>query len=219
MLGLFLLAVVTAGSLAIANGHQATLTKGVFRAGVDIEPGIYTTPNSKDYRNWTCTAFATRTERFDLEDADSDPADWLRSATAGRRGDRIEVRRGEFLHVMDCEWRRERADGPRSDDPATLVGGCAILSGKSGALAQAMTYVPGREDTEAIDDRRRGEIQDWLFAVVQAENPKLAAPAGQLVDFLDDPAGYVDEDGELSDSVIAAIATMQSECGSLWEWR
>lgn len=188
---------------------ESVVKKGVFEAGVDIRPGVYATSSGGD----TCTAFVSRTADYDLMDDNGDPDGFLRGATVANDGQRIEVKRGEFLQILGCTWQREKATGPRSDDPATMAGGCAILTGKSGAVAQAMRFYPV-PDKSAADERRRAETQDRLFALVAANNPKLADPAGQLVDFLDDPAGYVNADGKLDDSISSAVRTIETACGS-----
>lgn len=187
---------------------KSRVTKnGVFQAGVDIRPGVYTTPTD----DMTCSAIVSRTADFDTGNDTSDSDDYLRGATAADKGQRIEVHMSEFLHNLGCEWQRESATGARSDDPATLAGGCAILTGKSGAMTQAMKYP--MENESPADKRRRRDIQSRLFALVVANNPKLSDPAGQLVDFLDNPEAAVVKNGSLDDSITAAVETIENTCG------
>lgn len=97
---------------------------------------------------------------------------------------------------------------PTSDaDPATLEGGCDILLGDEGILDAALSITTS-------DDPDRARVQDRLFAIVTAENESLADAAGQLVDYLDDPAEYI-EDGEPDASVTTADADIRETCDVL----
>jgi hypothetical protein len=198
---------------AVAQDEEAVTQDGVFEAGADIMPGVYTTSSDE----MECNAFVSRTAAFDLMDDNSIPDDWLRGATAATKGQRIVINKGEYLQTKrikskSCRWQRETKAGPRSDDPATLAGGCAILTGESGAMAQALKYPI--ENEPPADEQRRSEIQNRLFAIVTANNPKLADPAGQLVDYLDDPEAYVAEDGRLVDLITEAVDAIKKACGT-----
>lgn len=97
---------------------------------------------------------------------------------------------------------------PTSDaDPATLEGGCDILLGDEGILDAALAITTS-------DDPDRERVQNRLLAIVSAENDSLADPAGQLVDYLDDPAEYI-EDGEPDVSVTTADADIRETCDVL----
>ncbi|MET0929362.1 MAG: hypothetical protein ABWX74_07580 [Aeromicrobium sp.] len=102
----------------------------------------------------------------------------------------------------------EPASTPSTADPATLEGGCEILLGDEGVLDAALAF------PESDDDAERTRVQERLFAIVAAENDSLGDPAGQLVDYLDDPAAYI-VDGELSSTITAAEADIRETCDVL----
>lgn len=96
-----------------------------------------------------------------------------------------------------------------SPDPVTLAGACDILVGEGRAVQEALGF-PRKQESSA-DRVLRGEIQEQLFSVVVADNKDLADPAGQLVDFLDDPEAYV-ENGQLSSTVLQAFSSIREIC-------
>lgn len=96
-----------------------------------------------------------------------------------------------------------------SPDPATLAGACDILVGEGRAVQDALGF-PRKKESSA-DKVLRDEVQEQLFSVVVANNKDLADPAGQLVDFLDDPEAYV-ENGQLSPTVLRAFSDIRETC-------
>ncbi len=94
-------------------------------------------------------------------------------------------------------------------DPATLAGACEILVGKEHAVDDAMTFPKAKES--AADAAFRQDVQQRLFSVVTANNKELTDPAGQLVDFLDDPDEYI-EDGKPVAIITRAVSKIRSTC-------
>jgi major membrane immunogen (membrane-anchored lipoprotein) len=94
-------------------------------------------------------------------------------------------------------------------DPATLAGACDILVGEGRAVQEALGFP--RKNESSADEALRFEIQEQLFSVVVANNKDLADPAGQLVDFLDDPEAYI-ENGELAPIVLRAFSDIRETC-------
>lgn len=90
-------------------------------------------------------------------------------------------------------------DSGQAPDP------CDMLMGDDGLVAQ----------TFAVADRpldERGPVQEALFDIVVADPPGLGDPAGQLVDFLDDPEAYEPLDGGPEDVVTAARDAITAAC-------
>ena len=195
-----------AGPSSGVNSPATRVTSpGVYEVGVDLAPGVYTAGDLG------CVGFTASTADFDMEDTEADPDDWVAAST--RVGDmrRIVIHQGEFFTSLECgRWQRENRAKPESADPATLAGGCEILVGGDGLAQQALTFP--KKPESAADKRLRHEIQDKLSSVVfENAHKNLANPAGQLVDFLDDPTAYV-EAGKLSNSVTRAYARIQKAC-------
>ncbi len=85
------------------------------------------------------------------------------------------------------------------DDP------CAALVGEDGLVARALAGAD-------LTAEERGPVQDALFAVVAAGPAALQDPAGQLVDYLDDPAAYQPLDGGPDDAVTEAADSIRDTC-------
>lgn len=94
-------------------------------------------------------------------------------------------------------------------NPATLAGGCAMLVGDDDLVRRALNFP--RDPESASDERLRYEIQEALFSIVLAGHKKLSDPAGQLVDFLDDPEAYLEGD-QPGTAITAAIAEIREAC-------
>jgi len=175
---------------------------GTYEVGVDLLPGVYTAPAGGG-----CGAIAASTADYDVEEMREDPDEYLRGSV--RVGDlqRIPLKDGEFFQTSSCgRWQREDGTGAVSPDPATLAGGCAILVGKDDLAVRAFEYRGPANTDEA------SELQQRLFAIVVSFNKELTDPAGQLVDFLDDPAGYV-ENGEVIPKVAREMDRVRELCG------
>lgn len=86
----------------------------------------------------------------------------------------------------------------------TLAQACASLTGGTGLVATALQ---GAGLTEAT----RSSTQTGLFTIVSGGPASLQGPAGQLVDFLDDPGAYTDG-GQLSSTVTDAAAALTGAC-------
>lgn len=77
-------------------------------------------------------------------------------------------------------------------------------------MSQALALV--RPDTaSSAEQDERAKIQDRLFAIVAARNPKLGAPAGELVDVLDAPSYFV-KAGRPDASVRRTVAKINKLC-------
>jgi hypothetical protein len=191
------------GSAADKPATSVT-ANGVYKAGTDLAPGVYTT------RNLGCVGYTASTADFDIEDAD-EPDTYL--AGAVRVGDvqRIVVHDAEFFTSKQCDtWRRENDGDPKSADPATLRGGCQLLVGGDDLVGHVVSYL--REPATARDTASAYELQDRLMAPVDADNRRLANAAGELVDALDNPSAYVTAGGDLYPDVVRAVARIRSWC-------
>ncbi|KRC63715.1 hypothetical protein ASE12_02390 [Aeromicrobium sp. Root236] len=188
-----------------AAGLASTVTQdGVYAVGKDIKPGVYTAKGE-------CAAYTASSADFDIMDDNADDDAYISGSMRVGDVQRIELHDGEFFTSRSCSaWTREASSKAASADPATLAGGCEILMGK-GKVAQAALGFTGKKES-AADKASRGRLQDQLFTVVGANNPKLADPAGQLVDFLDDPAAYLDDDGKVGSTVLRAFSDIQKAC-------
>ncbi len=89
-------------------------------------------------------------------------------------------------------------------DPTTVEGACAILVGPE-ALVDVVLSFPDERDVEQDADLRETTQQE-LFEIVAADLPDLSDPAGELVDYLDDPEAYAPED------LTAAVDTIRTTC-------
>jgi len=208
------IAVLAAGCGSSASSSDAptkpvstlttTVTKdGVYAVGKDIKPGVYTAKGE-------CGAFSASTKDFDIADDDADEDAFIAAAMPVGDLQRIELHNGEFFTSRSCStWTLEDSTRPVSADPASLAGGCEILVGEGRAVQEALGFP--RKKESAADKTLRSTIQDQLFTVVSAGNPKLSDPAGQLVDFLDDPDAYV-EDGTLAPIVLRAFSDIRKAC-------
>jgi hypothetical protein len=106
-------------------------------------------------------------------------------------------------------------DGPGASDPATFASDCERLVGPDGLVERALAF--GDEaglapaDPEGDLDSDRLEVQDELFTVVSEGDDSLADPVGQLVDFLDDPQTYSDDE-DLMEEVRGAAGEIEDLC-------
>ncbi|MET0449147.1 MAG: hypothetical protein ABW004_12095 [Aeromicrobium sp.] len=182
---------------------------GVYEAGVDILAGVWTTTSSSED---PCLAATATSADYDVADEEAEGGDLVAVATSNGSGLVIEVGDGEFLSTSSCNpWTLEddeSDDGEAATDPATLEGGCEILLGDDGALDAALAF------RDSGDDDERTRVQERIFAIVTAENESLADPAGQLVDYLDDPDAYI-EDGKLSSTITTAVSDIRETCDVL----
>jgi hypothetical protein len=179
-------------------------TDGVYEVGKDVRPGVYTTKGQ-------CIGYSAKTSDFDIMNDDDESDAYIAGALpVGGDVQRIELHKGEFFTSKDCStWTREDGTKPTTADPGTLAGACDILVGEGRAVQDALGF-PRKHESSA-DEKLRGEIQDRLFIVVAADNKDLADPAGQLVDFLDDPEAYV-EDGKLDSLILNAFSDIRDTC-------
>lgn len=186
-----------------AAGATTVSKDGVYEVGKDIKPGVYTAKGE-------CVAYSASTADFDIMDDDDESDAFLAGAMPVGDQQRIELHKGEFFTSRSCgTWTREDSTKPATADPATLAGACEILVGKGQAVQDAMEFPKDKET--AADEQLRDEIQQRLFTVVTANNKELADPAGQLVDFLDDPEEYV-EDGKPVALITDAVSEIRSTC-------
>jgi hypothetical protein len=179
-----------------AEEHQ------VFEVGKDLHAGVYTAPGPR------CTAVAASSGEYDLM-TDTRADDWLRGSMLVGDRDRIEVRRGEFLHTYGCRWSREDGTGPRTPDPATLAGRCAILTGPDHLAETSLSFagkpVPRSERV------RVGILQLRLQTVGFQMGQRLSVAAGTLVDVLDDPKAYTPGE-RIRIEADRALATIRLVC-------
>ncbi len=187
--------------------------KTVLKVGDEIEAGVYTAPAHK------CNGFAATTREYDLEPEET-VGEFVGASVLVGQVDRIVLYDGQYFHSQFCPagtWKREDGKGPKSIDPATVKGACALLIDE-GLLAGALEFPKAKETDE--DEFKRGDIQERIFSIgtasmfseVHGEGSNDLAPVtGQLVDFLDDPKAYV-EDGKLTSDVAGAVAKIKKTC-------
>ena len=188
---------------ATATSATTVSKDGVYAVGKDIKPGVYTAKGE-------CVAYSATPADFDIMNDDGDPDDYLAGAMPVGDLQRIELHQGEFFTTRSCStWTLEDGTKSASVDPASVAGACEILVGKDHAVQDALEFPKDKET--AADEQRRGEIQDRLFTVVVANTKGLADPAGQLVDFLDDPDEYI-ENGKPVALITDAVSRIRSTC-------
>ncbi|RNL78562.1 hypothetical protein EFL95_05580 [Nocardioides marmorisolisilvae] len=176
---------------------------GPYEVGKDIEPGVWITSDPGE-----CLGYVARTRDFDIEGS-GDPDDYVGGAVLVGDVHRIVLHRGEFFFADRCSWSRAEASD-RTPDPATTAGACAILVGKGDLVQRTLDF--GHRAQGDRDDRTTWELQERLSAVVMSQTKKLWSPAGQLVDYLDDPDGYNDGAGTIP-KVTRAVDLIRSVCG------
>ncbi|NRQ51309.1 hypothetical protein [Aeromicrobium stalagmiti] len=98
--------------------------------------------------------------------------------------------------------------------PKTLEGACSLLVGPAAryvddALAAGEAVRTSGGALANVD--RATEVQNQLFTVVAEGPAELKDPAGQLVDYLDDPEAYV-EAGDLDPLVTEAAVEIKKTC-------
>jgi hypothetical protein len=176
---------------------------GIYEVGKDIKPAVYTAKEK-------CLAYSASTKDFSVMDDNADDDAYIAGAAQVGSLQRIEVHKGEFFTSKSCStWTLEDDSTSASADPATVAGACEILVGKDHTLDDAMAFPKQKES--AADKALRGDVQERLFSIVAANNEELADPAGQLVDFLDDPEEYI-EDGKPVTLITDAVAKIRSTC-------
>jgi hypothetical protein len=188
-----------------ADAATTVSADGIYEVGTDIKPGVYTAKGE-------CLAYSASTRDFSVMDDNADDDAYIAGPASVGGLQRIELHTGEFFTSTSCTWTLEDGNKSASADPATVAGACEILVGQEHVLDDAMEFPKQDESTE--DEARREEVQGRLFAIVVANNKELADPAGQLVDFLDDPEEYV-EHGKpialITDAVVKIRTTCKSE--------
>lgn len=92
----------------------------------------------------------------------------------------------------------------------TLAGACETLLGPE---LEGGGLVDGMIDVSDLPLEERQPVQDGLFEIVIDGPESLQAPAGVLVDLLDNPRGEFDE-GEPGPTVRGAIDSIQHTCGA-----
>ena len=188
-----------------AAGATTVSEDGVYEVGKDIKPGVYTARGE-------CVAYSASTADFDIMDDDDESDAYLAGAMPVGDQQRIELHKGEFFTSRSCgTWTLEDDTKQATADPATIAGACDILVGKGHTVQDAMEFPKDKET--AADEQRRGEIQDQLFTIVVANTKGLADPAGQLVDFLDDPDEYV-ENGKPVALITETVSKIRGTCKS-----
>lgn len=189
------------------NGKPATsITRdGVYEVGVDIEPGVYLGSGPG------CVGFTARNDSYDLASDERDAGDFITGSSLVGDVQRITVHAGEFFTSRYCpEWTLEEPGPAAKPDPATRTGACQILRGDDELVEQVLavaSLTPDQREDEDIDG-----MQERLMAVVFSHTTRLWKPAGELVDFLDDPGLYVERDGSLKEHVARAAADIERIC-------
>lgn len=184
----------------------STMTKdGVYEAGRDILPGVYTS------KSLDCGGVVATSAAYDPADRDTDMNAFLRSAV--RVGDhlRIVVNDGEFLTSSQCErWELQRT-GSDLPDPGTHAGACEILDGKDRLISQVEAQLLA---TGGAQDRARTtDLQDKLGAVVDSHTGRLWEPTSRLVDLLDQSslsAKGIDQAGNAIDDIRTRCASRKA---------
>lgn len=195
---------------SIATEPYSITGAGPYEVGVDMEPGVYV-----GGRN--CLGSTANSANYDP--GAEDPQDDLFISSSLLVGDvqRIEVHRGEFFRSDECAgWRREDGSQPRTPDPATIEGACAIL--RQGQLIQSA--INAIEASPAAEEATRDgyEIQDALtsivFSTVRASGPpkQLGNEVGEFVDYLDAPTYFVNADGMVEGKVRRSAERISSIC-------
>lgn len=174
---------------------------GSYEAGVDIPPGTYIADGIDPY---TCFAYTSTSEDHDLE-APQDGEIEAIPAPVGADRVQFDVAEGQFLHVLECDATWERADAA-SADPSTTEGACAILT------EEAVDAVLDVLDAGRAPGRGFPAFANGFFTVVVGGHPQLSDPAGQFIDFLEDPASWSEHD-ELSAEIEAGAKTVERTCG------
>ena len=191
------------GEKSSAEPATTVSKDGVYAVGKDIKPGVYTAKGK-------CLAYSASTKDFSVMDDNADDDAYIAGAALVGSLQRIELHKGEFFTSKSCStWTLEDDSTSASADPATVAGACEILVGKDHTLDAAMAFP--KQNESSADKALRGEVQERLFSIVVANNKELADPAGQLVDFLDDPEEYI-EDGKPVALITDAVAKIRSTC-------
>jgi hypothetical protein len=190
------------GGRATTGGAATSVTAdGVYRVGVDIVPGVYTTA-TRD-----CVGYTASKAGVGLDDSSSSDA-LLARAILVDGIERIVVHHGEFFTTQGCgPWHRENPGDSKSTDPATLSGGCEILLGGYELVRHVLWYLRDPTTAQAAD-----ELQGMLRAPVEAHNTLLAGPAGDLIVALDHPSRHVTANGEVAPDVTRDVAAIRHAC-------
>jgi hypothetical protein len=201
------------GQGADGNGHGASpgasqrspatsvAADGVYKVGVDIAPGVYTTPYSG------CVGY-TASDRHARPRGPGSSGTLLARAIRVEQVQRIVVHDGDFFTTRRCgTWHRENPGDPKSPDPATLAGGCEILLQGYELVDHVLWFL--RTPTSA---QVASNFQDMLRAPVQAHNKLLAGPTNHLIDALKDPPRHVTAGGDVTPDIDRAVAAIRHAC-------
>ena len=180
---------------------SARVADGTYEVGKDLEPGVYTAAPG-------CLGTISSKAGYRVDDVDGD-AFLGGSVTVGDQ-QRVALETGQFFISQQCAggWEREDGSKPATPDPKTRAGACAILTG-SGLVDEALSIA---RDPARFESPRAAEVQNELFSIVVSQTPKLWRSAGELVDLLDDPAGY-GEPGAFTTRIDAAVGKIRTTCG------
>lgn len=191
------------GAPVVAEHSYRGSVIDAYQVGDGVEPGVYTSSAH-------CTGIVASSAAYDLFEIDSTDDDFLRGSVQVGDRSRVVVKRGEYLHLeVGCTWQREDPAGPRTPDPRTRAGACAILLGPDGLAGAAVAALKA---AAAGDSGRVGGVQERLMAVVLSRTKDLSWPAGELIDALDAPKAFV-EHGEVDPRVTRAVARIHQVCG------
>lgn len=196
------------GSSATDGPVGEVVHDGVYEGGVDIVPGVYVATRPLP----TCLGYTAKDRHFSIG-SDAHPDAYLASAALVGDVRRIVVRRGEFSTSMGCpRWNRESDRTPHTPDPATVAGACTILAGPDDLVGHVVAYL---EQPTAQQNRGvAADLQERLMAVVEARTDRLMEPAGEMVDYLDDPSAWVTADGSVDPRVSDMVQRVRRTCST-----
>lgn len=115
-----------------------------------------------------------------------------------------------FVLITACSSPGGRGPEAAHADPATREGACSILVGEDDLVQRTLEL--GHRSAGERDVSLLAHLQDRLFSVVLGKTHLLWAPAGELVDYLDDPDAYNRGAGTVP-RVENAVARIRSVCG------
>ncbi|MFL6171910.1 MAG: hypothetical protein ACJ716_03355 [Marmoricola sp.] len=199
-------AVEDASAKKTTDGATRVHGAGPYEVGTEIEPGVWTAEGTGS----SCGGFTTSSRDFKIE---STSAGYLNGSVTVGDVQRIVLHTGEFFTNHSCQtWQREDGTAARTPDPASLAGGCTILVADGDLVQNTLDF--GHRPAAERDIRAGTTLQDRLFALVASRNPVLGDPAGQLVDYLDDPDAYNDGAGT-TDTVTRAVDRIRASCAKV----
>lgn len=91
-------------------------------------------------------------------------------------------------------------------DPSTLAGSCSLLLGPGASFVDDAVEAGDQGGATAID-----RAQHNLFTLVASGASEIQDPAGQLVDYLDDPSAYQTKNG-LDPLITDAVEAIETAC-------